>query len=73
MMPSSKGEPPTASFLPTGFLDNLSQCEGRTRFNLLLLEHGEVYFGTSSPLLPILLSNSYPPPPSTRHSQGTTP
>ncbi len=49
MMPSSaKGEPPTASFLPTGFLDNLSQCEGRTRFNLLLLEHGEVYFGTSS-------------------------
>lgn len=46
-----------SSFVPTGFLESLQSQQSSSRFNLLLLEHGEVYFGTST-------STSYALPPS---------
>lgn len=42
----SGGPPPLRLPLPSGsFLDHLPPAQKRARFNLLLLEHGEVYLG----------------------------
>jgi hypothetical protein len=42
----SRGAPPLRLPLPSGcFLDHLPPAQKRARFNLLLLEHGEVYLG----------------------------
>ena len=44
----SGGPPPLRLPLPSGsFLDHLPPAQKRARFNLLLLEHGEVYLGES--------------------------
>jgi len=44
----SAGETLSSSspFVPTGFLESLQTQQSSSRFNLLLLEHGEIYFGT---------------------------
>lgn len=58
----ASGESPTSSsssFVPTGFLETLQQTQSTSRFNLLLLEHGEVYFGTSTALLRLSLLPSF--------------
>jgi len=54
----------SSSFVPTGFLESLQSQQSSSRFNLLLLEHGEVYFGTSTsasqalpPSLPLSLGS----------------
>jgi len=59
MKGGSGGDTPSSasSFVPTGFLESLQSQQSSSRFNLLLLEHGEVYFGTST-------SSSHTLPPS---------
>lgn len=43
---SAQTLPPLRLPLPSGsFLDHLPPAQKRARFNLLLLEHGEVYLG----------------------------
>jgi len=65
MKGGSGGDSPSSasSFVPTGFLESLQSQQSSSRFNLLLLEHGEVYFGTST-------SSSHTLPPSPPSSLG---